>query len=45
MTIKILAWTIYYKQRYREQTVNNLHKKAQQLSFNFIRQPQTNAVS
>jgi transposase len=35
----------YYEQRYRERTVNNLQKRAQQFGFELIPQPQTNAVS
>lgn len=35
----------YYEQRYRERTVNNLQKRAQQLGFELIPQPQTNTVS
>ncbi|MCC5598998.1 hypothetical protein [Nostoc favosum] len=34
-----------YEQCYRERTVNNLHKRAQQLGFELIPQPQANAVS
>ena len=35
----------YYEQRYRQRTVNNLQKRAQQLGFELIPQPQANAVS
>ena len=35
----------YYEQRYRERTVNNLQKRAQQLGFELIPQPETNTVS
>lgn len=35
----------YYEQRYRQRTVNNLQKRAQQLGFELIPQPLANAVS